>query len=100
MSTCAFASGQNRYPAFNKEFLDVLYNRKVDIYNIYKDKTLPEFNTYVDRYCTKHKITPEIACQHTLIREAWKMYNDKSTEKKGEEENVRTTENYSDDRSC
>lgn len=57
------------------------------------------FKEYVDRYCVKHKITPEIACKHALVVEAYIMYRDKPIEKKGEG-NVRTTENYSDDRSC
>ena len=74
----------------------IIINR---IFSIYKDKTIPEFNTYVDRYCVKHKVTPEIACKHALVVEAYIMYRDKPIEKKGEG-NVRTTEDYSDDRSC
>ena len=72
----------------------------VSIHEIYLSGLFPEFNTYVDRYCTKHKITPEIACQHALVVEAYLMYKNKPTEKKGEEDNVCTTEDYSDDRSC
>ena len=72
----------------------------VTIHEIYLSGLLPEFNAYVDRYCVKHQVTPEMACQHTLIREAWKMYNDKSTEKKGEEDNVRRSDCECDDRSC
>lgn len=72
----------------------------VTIHEIYLSGLLPEFNTYVDRYCVKHKVTPEIACQHALVREAWELYKDKPTEKKGEEDNVRRDSDYSDDRSC
>ena len=72
----------------------------VTIHEIYLSGLLPEFNAYVDRYCVKHQVTPEIACQHALVIEAYNLYKDKSEEKKGEEENVCRDCNYSDDRSC
>lgn len=35
-----------------------------------------DFKRYVDRYCTKHRISVEQALQHYLVQMAGKMYKE------------------------
>ena len=69
------------------------------LYDVYSNNIYPNFTYYVKRYCIKHDVTPEIACQHALVREAYFQYSLKPKTKKGEE-NVYRDCDYSNDRSC
>lgn len=37
-----------------------------------------DFKLYVDRYCTKHRISVEQALQHYLVQMAGRMYKEQS----------------------
>ena len=45
----------------------------------------PDFKSYVDAYCTKHGITPEVAVQHALVRYVEEEYRDMRINRKGRE---------------
>lgn len=38
------------------------------------DKVEADFEAYVKRYCKKHKITPEEAKEHALVKDVRKYY--------------------------
>ena len=40
-----------------------------------------DFKRYVDRYCTKHRISVDEALQHYLVRMAGRMYKDQNDNK-------------------
>ena len=35
-----------------------------------------KFREYVDKYCKKHKISPEAAIEHMIIRHVYLMYTE------------------------
>lgn len=42
-----------------------------------------DFKRYVDRYCTKHRISVAEALQHYLVRMAGQMYKEQMDGRKG-----------------
>ena len=40
-----------------------------------------DFRQYVDKYCTKHRISVDEALQHYLVRMAGRMYKDQNDNK-------------------
>lgn len=36
----------------------------------------PAFKEYVDKYCAKHEVMPEIAFTHSVVRNAYEYYRD------------------------
>lgn len=74
--------------------------KEMDLYLSAYQKDYPKgFKEYVDKYCTKHNITPEEACKHALVVETYLSYLDRPNQTKGEDNASRNTD-YSDDRSC
>ena len=35
-----------------------------------------KFREYVDKYCNKHKISPEAAMEHKIVRQVYLMYTE------------------------
>ena len=48
----------------------------IDYTALYADNA--DFKLYVDRYCTKHRISVEQALQHYLVQMAGRMYKEQS----------------------
>ena len=42
-----------------------------------------DFKRYVDRYCTKHRISVAEALQHYLVQRAGRMYKEQADGRKG-----------------
>ena len=61
---------------------DILRSRN-DILKAYNDKSVPKFNAYLDKYCTKHKILPEVAVKHILVQVTYDMYVSTPNDGKG-----------------
>ena len=41
-----------------------------------QNSRVEDFEEYLERYCTKHRITPEVAKQHKLVQEVKKYYEE------------------------
>lgn len=39
-------------------------------------KSNPDFKEFVDKYCNKHKLTPEQALEHMLVKEIGRQYEE------------------------
>ena len=39
------------------------------------------FRQYVDRYCTKEEVSPEVAFTHSVVRNAYEYYKDAESKK-------------------
>ena len=50
--------------------------QNIDYTALYADNE--DFRRYVDRYCTKHRISVEQALQHYLVQMAGRMYKEQS----------------------
>lgn len=50
--------------------------QNIDYTALYSDNA--DFKRYVDRYCTKHRISVAEALQHYLVQMAGKMYKEQS----------------------
>ena len=37
-----------------------------------------DFCLYLERYCIKHKVTPEVAVEHAVVKEVEKFYEERS----------------------
>ncbi len=50
--------------------------QNIDYTALYADNV--DFRRYVDRYCTKHRISVEQALQHYLVQMAGRMYKEQA----------------------
>lgn len=55
--------------------------QNIDYTALYSDNA--DFKRYVDRYCTKHRISVAEALQHYLVQMAGKMYKEQADVRKG-----------------
>ena len=55
--------------------------QNIDYTDLYADNA--DFKRYVDRYCTKHRISVAEALQHSLVRMAGQMYKEQMDGRKG-----------------
>ncbi len=53
----------------------------IDYTALYADNA--DFKRYVDRYCTKHRVSVDEALQHYLVQMAGKMYKEQADGRKG-----------------
>jgi hypothetical protein len=51
----------------------------IDYTALYADNA--DFKRYVDRYCTKHRVSVDEALQHYLVRMAGQMYKEQMDNK-------------------
>lgn len=49
---------------------------RVDYTTLYEQNA--DFKRYVDRYCTKHRVSVDEALQHYLVRMAGRQYKEQS----------------------
>lgn len=50
--------------------------QNIDYASLYEQNE--DFKRYVDRYCTKHRISVAEALQHYLVQMAWRQYKEQS----------------------
>ena len=55
--------------------------QNIDYTALYVDNA--DFKRYVDRYCTKHKISVAEALQHYLVQMAGRQYKERADGRKG-----------------
>ena len=53
--------------------------QNIDYTALYADNE--DFTCYVDRYCTKHRVSVDEALQHYLVQMAGKMYKEQMDNK-------------------
>lgn len=55
--------------------------QNIDYTALYADNA--DFKRYVDRYCTKHRISASEALQHYLVQMAGRQYKEQADGRKG-----------------
>lgn len=50
--------------------------QSIDYTDLYADNA--DFKRYVDRYCTKHRVSVDEALQHYLVQMAGRMYKEQA----------------------
>ena len=75
-------------PKIVKEEMEKFYN------------TNENFKMYVDKYCTKHKLTTDIALEHLLVKYAYIDFMEKAKKTQVKEPEIKTEKIFDEDKAC